>query len=195
MMNLFSKKNNAHYNLKHPDFKGKTEFAFKCGGTSYYRFIEEVSFPAGRYKWVYAFLREVDMRMSLATTNAYLDELSACLNGKKGKIDVENAIITIHKMRTRLALAFEPESVRRLASVVYFDESEDLSGYNMKHGKAKIERWKKYNTLDFFLTRPIAELLHLKDISLASLEEYIQTTEEIIKELTLEPQSPSPENT
>lgn len=181
--------------MHHPDIKGKTEFAFKCGGTSYYRFVEEYKIPAGRYKWIYAYLREVDLRMSLDTLNAYLDELSKNLSGKKGSIDIEKAIITIHKMRTRTALAFEPEGVRKLASVVYFDETEDLSGFDMKHGEAKINKWKKYNTLDFFLTRPIEELLHLKGISQTSLEEYIRTTEEIIEALTSEQPSPSQENT
>lgn len=89
-------------------------------------------------------------------------------------------------METRVNLAFEPDTVRRLASVVYFDAAEDLSTFDMKYGEKKVEFWKKNNVTDFFLTRPISELLGLEGISITSLEEYLRTSTSIIEELTSE---------
>jgi hypothetical protein len=94
-------------------------------------------------------------------------------------------------LKSRLSLAFEPASVQRLASVLFFDETEDLRSYDRKYGQEKIDFWEKNNVLDFFLTMPIVELLGLKNISQTSLEEYIQEAQLILQDLTLDLQSPS----
>lgn len=144
--------------------------------------------PAGRYKWLYGYLREVDLRMSLEVLNKYIEEIEKSLNGgKKGVVDLGNAFILLSKLKTRTKLAFEPDGVRKLASVVYFDSSEDLSGFSQAYGEKKVLLWKKHNFLDFFLTRPMCELLKLKNSSIEVLEEYIKTAELIIQDLTLEP--------
>jgi hypothetical protein len=194
--NLFNTKaRTPEFNINHPDIAHKVEEAFKSGGKQYYRFTEEHQMPTGRYKWVLNYLREVDLRMDIETFKGYLKDLKSALNpGEKQVIDLEKAWKTILNMESRANLAFEVEGVRRLASVIFFDESEDLSGYDLKYNKIKVKSWENNNTLDFFLTMPICELLGTKNISIESLEEFIQNSTEIIRDLNYGQQNPSREN-
>lgn len=183
---LFKKSNNPVYNVHHPELRDKVEEVFRCAGKTYYRFKEEFQMPTGRYKWVLNYLREVDLRMDIELYKTYIKELKKHLDAQTGKINLGEAWKIILNMESRANLAFEPEGVKRLASVVYFDETEALNGYSIKYNRQKMDFWDKHEFLDFFLTNPIAELLSLKDTSIESLEEYIQTSSMIIKELTLE---------
>lgn len=183
------------FNLSHPDVKHKVEVAFKVKGKTYYRFIHERDIPAGRYKYIYAFIREVDLRMNLDTLRQFVTEFKKTLNGGDKKIiDIGRMWQLILNLETRNSLAFEPAGVEKLASVIYFDDTEELSTYNRKHCDDKIKFWKDNNVIDFFLTKPIGELLGLKNISITSLQTYIQEAQEILKDLTFEAPTPSLEN-
>lgn len=139
--------------------------------------------PTGRYKWVMNYLREVDLRMSLETMRGYMDIIKKTLNGgKKGVIDLFEVSKVVHSIETRLNLAFEPETVKRLASVTYFDDTEDLRGYDLEHNKKKRQLWDEAGSLDFFLTNPIAELLGLNNFSPDGLQEYMRQAMEALKE-------------
>lgn len=182
------------FNINHPELADKVEEAFTAGGVKYYRFIEEYQMPTGRYKWVMNYLREVDLRMDLATMKAYMAEIMKCISGSRGQIDLINVYKIIHAIQTRLELAFEPETIKRLASVTYFDDTEDLSDFSMKKGEEKIKIWDKAGTLDFFLTKPISALLGLNNISQESLQDYINRTSGILAELISPQQLSQQEN-
>lgn len=179
---------NPSFNIHHPDLAPKIEKAFKSGSVQYYRFIDDHQIPAGRYKYIYAALKEADLRMTLETLQSYVHEIKKVLNGgeKKNMVSMEQLWRITLNLENRIALAFEPASVKRLAAVLYFDETEDLKTYDKKHGLYKVEYWDKNGTLDFFLTRPIVELFGLRNISVTSLTEYIQKSEDVIRDLTLD---------
>lgn len=193
------------FNIHHPDLQDKIEFAFECGPTlnkrKFYRMKADVNetnefrLPTGRYKWIDAFLAEVNLRMSAGTLVSYLNELEKNLDGTKGQINLGKAFQIIYAMKTRTNLGFDPQLVKTLASIVYFDESEDLSDYDKAYCDKKIKYWEKYDCYDFFLTRPIAELCNLNDSSVHALKTYIQTAEQIIKDLTFGQENQSSENT
>jgi hypothetical protein len=184
------------YNLSHDDVKHKIEEAFQAGGRTFYRFIDDHQIPVGRYKYIYAALKEVDLRMTLETLQKYVTEIKKILNGgeKKNAVSMESLWRLTLNMESRIKLAFEPASVERLAAVLFFDETEDLRTYDRKHGEDKVQFWRDNNVLDFFLTMPIIDLLGLRGISQTSLEEYIRTSNEILQDLTLELQSQSSES-
>lgn len=184
---------NPTHNIYHKDYAPKIQKAFKSGTVQYYKFIDDHQIPAGRYKYIYAALKEADLRMDLDTLKNFIDTLENILNGgaKKNNVNVGDIWKMIINMKSRISLGFEPASIKRLASVIYFDETEDLKTYNKVHGLKKVEFWEKNNTMDFFLTRPIVELFGLKDISTTSLEEYISLSEGIIQDLTLDLQTVS----
>lgn len=182
------------YNLDHPEFDGKIEAAFVAGGTTYYRFKHDYDMPIGRYKYVTNYLYQVDLRMTTETMREYIQKIEAWLDGSKKHINPGQALILLKKMESRANLEFDVETVRRLATVVYFDDTEILSTYNFPHNRKKMQKWIDDNVLDFFLTRPISELLKLKNISTSSLEEYVRWQEETIKILNSELSSQSKEN-
>jgi hypothetical protein len=195
-MKWFQKPPKPEFNLKHPDIAHVIEPAFKAGNKQYYRFKEEKLIPAGRYKYIYAYSKEVDLRMNLETLQNYIKDFKNLLNGSGAKkiIQIGELWKLVLNLESRVALAFEPATVERLAAVIYFDDSEDLSTYDRKYGQKKIDFWKKNNVLDFFLTRPMGELLGLSNISIESLPDYIQDSVEIIKILTEDQQKLSSEN-
>lgn len=204
--NLFKRKpKEPPFNIYHPDLADKIEFAFECGPAlnkrKFYRMkadadqTNEFRLPTGRYKWIDAFLAEVNLRMAMPVLRAYMEELKKHLNGGKGEVRLDKAFQIIYAIETRLNLGFDPHLVKDLSSIVYFDETEDLSDYDKTYCDKKIKYWERYDCYDFFLTRPIAELCNLNGSSVAALKTYILTAEQIIKDLTLEPESPSSENT
>lgn len=205
-MNIFKRKpKEPPFNIHHPDLRDKIEFAFECGPTlrkrKFYRMkadeneTNEFRLPTGRYKWVDAFLAEVNLRMSASILTSYLDTLEKNLDGTRGVVNLGKAFQIIYAMRTRVNLGFDPSLVKRLASIVYFDETEDLSDYDKAYCDAKIKFWEKHDCYDFFLTRPIAELCNLNGSSVTALKTYIQTAEQLIKDLTFGLENPSSEST
>lgn len=180
---FFKKKNKEFFGIHHPDICNQIEPAFKVGFTQYYRFKDEYRIPAGRYKYVYAFIREVDLRMTLDTLKKLVEELKKCLNASKQQVDLEMAWRLLFNLESRISLAFEPETIKRLASVCYFDDTEDLSTFDKDYGATKIKHWEKHKCLDFFLTQPIGTLLGLNDSLVTSLAEYLETTTDLIKDL------------
>jgi hypothetical protein len=195
MFNPFKKNPKPEFNMRHPDVAHNIELAFKTGGKSYYRFKEERLIPAGRYKYIYAYLKEVEMRMDLNTLKNYVKDFKFILNGgSKKTVDLWELNKLVLNLESRIVLAFEPATVERLAAVIYFEENEDLSTYDRKHGQKKIDHWTKNNVRDFFLTKPMGELLGLKSISIESLEAYIQSTQDLLKDLTEDQAKVSLEN-
>jgi hypothetical protein len=195
-MKWFKKSPKPEFNLSHPDIANLIEEAFKAGGKTYYRFKEERLIPVGRYKYIYSYLKEVDLRMNLETLQNYVKDFKNLLNGSGPKkvIQIGELWKLLLNLESRISLAFEPATVERLASVVYFDDTEDLSTYDKKYGTQKVEIWKKHLKHDFFLTKPMGELLGLRDISIESLEDYIQQATDLIRDLTVDQQKQSLEN-
>lgn len=143
--------------------------------------------PYGRYKELTAFLHEVGLRMDLKTLRAYIAEIKGSIDGTRGQISLEGALKAIWKMESRIELAFEPDSAKRLSTVVYFDDTESMEGFDSVKAKEKLKIWEEEGSLDFFLTRPMAELLGVNGISKDSLQDYISQAGEVVRESILGP--------
>lgn len=187
---------NPTFNIYHEELAPKIEKAFKSGTVQYYKFIDDHQIPSGRYKYIYAALKEADLRMDLATLRNYVETMKNILNGgmKKNNVNMGDIWKMVLNIESRIVLDFEPASIERLAAVIYFDQTEDLKTYNKHHGANKIQHWKKNGTMDFFLTQPIAQLFGLNGISITFLEESIAIREGIIADLTVALQTLSSEN-
>jgi hypothetical protein len=182
------------FNLNHPDLAGHTELAFECKGKKFYRMAHEFRMPTGRYKFLDAYLLEHELRMTPKMFHDYLDKIEFDLNGKGGTINLTRIAITIHNMRTHANLLFVPDTIKKLAAVVYFDDTEDLRDYDPEYGKKKIALWETDEQYSFFLTRPIVELLNLEGISVTSLQTYMDQAQIVLEELTLDQSKPSSES-
>lgn len=172
------------FTIAHPDFAHMVEEAFACAGKRFYRFKEEYRMATGRYKYYYATLRELELKISLKDLQKYIDAFKSVLNGgAKKTISINDLHKLVINLETRVELAFDPATVRKLASVAYFDDSEDITSYSEKYGNDKIKLWEAHEVYDFFLTKPIGELFGAKNTSVDYLVEPLKLMDGIITEL------------
>jgi hypothetical protein len=167
------------WNVHHPELVDKIEPAFKSNGVQYYNFIKDTNIRTGRYMILQNFLQEVYFRMSLERLKLYIDKITNNLNGTLGVINIGNALELLTQMKHLSEMAFEPDTVYRLASVVYFDETEDLRTWDKTINDKKIKAWKENGTLDFFYGRPFQELTGLKGISETDLKHYLEKWDDL----------------
>lgn len=184
---LFSKAKKG-FTIHHPNFASQIEPAFKIKGKQYYRFKQDTKLPYSRYQVLQSFLLSYELKMDGELFKLYLDQIENALNGSKGAINLGKAFELIEKMKARAALAFDPSHAYNIASVVYFDDSEDLYKYDAGLNQEKIRTWREAGQLDFFYTRPISELLGLNNFSEKDLADYIREANALIEDLTLDTQ-------
>lgn len=182
---ILKPKSRPEYTLNHPEYAPMVEEAFTCGGRRFYRFKEEFRMSTGRYKYYYNVLRELEMKLSLKDLQQFVDGFKTILEGgtKKKSISLENFWKMIINLESRIKLAFDIATIKRLAAVCYFDDTEDLTSFNEKYGDEKIKLWEHHNVEDFFLTRLIGELYGVKDFSPEALEQHLKEMDGIKTEL------------
>lgn len=183
------KPNNDFYNLHHADFIGIVEPAFKGkDGIQYYRFMKEINLPYGRYQMVQTYYLQYDLRLDHKLFKQYIEAIEKSLDGSAGQVNIGKAFELISKMKARAELAFDPNQAYNLASIIYFDDTEDLYKYDLDYNRTKIARWKEANDLSFFYTKPLDDLLGLKHFSELDLAAYIKAADQILTDLTLDTQ-------
>jgi hypothetical protein len=186
----FFKRNKDIKNVYHPDLDGKIEPAFRANGKQYYRFVKEVEMYWGRYMFLNTYLYEQNLRITPDMLGTYMDKLVKVLNGSKGVIELGKAFQIISQIQSRCELAFEVDTTYRLASVLYFDDTEDLWLYDKKYNDGKIAAWKEARLVDFFYLKPMTEFLNLNSFSQADLKIYMEQQKEILEGLTYGTQKP-----
>lgn len=191
----FFKKKSTVTNMHHPDFEGKIEPAVnKDGvqltvkGVKYYRFKRETNMPWGRYMFQQTFLKSAELRITLTDLKEYMSRLRKASTIQKGSINLEEIYKIISQIESRCELAFEVETTYKLASVLYFDETEDLYSYDLGHNQNKVESWKEARTTDFFYMMPMNEFLNLNDSSPEDLLTFMDTQKQILEGLIYETQ-------
>lgn len=172
------------FNVHHPDLVGKFEKAFKVKNVQYYRAVKDYFLPAGRYKAIDTRLAEADLRMNSKMLKDYITAIKAQLKPQNNVIDIFKISNIVSDMETHTDLQFEPETIKRLAAVVFIDESEDLRDFDDEYGEKKIKFWEENNVVSFFLTKPMIEFLGLSGISEESLRKSIPTLKKIKDGLT-----------
>lgn len=188
-LKIFRRKKIRKGTINDPDFADKVEPAtdeegkqFEVDGVKYYRFKKDTVMPYGRYMYLETFIKQVDLRLDSRLLEKFLDQLENSISGEKGSINLTKAYQVILNMKSRLKLTFETETIHDYASVIYFDETEDLYTYDTAHNREKIKRWREADAVDFFYIRPMSELLHLKDTSKEDLINYLNLQAGILNE-------------
>lgn len=172
------------WNIHHPDLADKIEYSFTCKGVKYYQFSKDSAMRYGRYMVLQNFLQEVNFRMSTDTLKMYISKITNELNATKGAVNIGNALELLGHMKHLTELAFEPDTVYRMASVLFFDDTEDLRTWNRQHNEKKIAAWKSEATLDFFYKRPFTELTGLSGISETDLQNYLAKVSSLTEKYT-----------
>jgi len=137
----------------------KVEPAFELGGIRYFQFANQEDVPAGRQFAALAIYNEMDMRVDKEYLQLHIKAVDKLLSDPK-KIHIGYLAQVHANLKDRMELMVTPDFIYKLASVVFFDESESPYSYDYDYNKKKIELWKQdKGTLDFFFQTPLKDLV------------------------------------
>ncbi len=183
-------KSDKVHNLYHPDYTNKIDFAFEVAGTKYYNFKKDSDMRYGRYIVMQTFLQEYFLRVDLKTLQGDIKKLQKWLNPEikidargqqTGQMEIGKSLELLSIMEQRSQIAFEPDTVYRLASCLYFDEQEIISGYDSKYNETKINSWREAESTDFFFHKLFQDATGLMVTSKDALTTYLSNVPELLK--------------
>ena len=160
--------------------KYRIEYAFTCGGTKYYRFADITNLPYERGLMALHAYNEVQMRCDRAFLVRYADTIDKLLHEQK--IDIFKIQKLNEVLKQRLTLVAETDLMYKLASIVYFDKSENPAVYEPAYAEKKIAKWRKDKGVhDFFTQKPLLELMPFSQSANTDLDTYSAMIEELNK--------------
>ena len=186
---IFNRRNNN--GSLFPELKGEHRVnpAFELNGVQYYEFDDAFSMCAGRAYSARDFYTELTMKVDRDYLKLHDDAVQERLErvkknmvAKDGNLDLNEAFQAIHEiqvlhkqLRERCDMIVDPQMVLKMASVVYFDESENPLSYDYKYNlEHKIPQFAKHGGMDFFLSKPINQLMPFGDISKTDFQNYMK---------------------
>lgn len=163
-----------HLLAEHP-----TSLAFTCEGVDYYQFDDPFNTPYRRAFTALVFYNELRMGCTRDDLKKYADTIEAIISDPK-TISIGKIARLTDDLKAKLNFIYEPDILYKLASVVFFDRTENPATYDFKYGQKKIERWKQYMSVeDFFLLQPLQRLVpYLKDCDV-DIEAYTKAVQEV----------------
>lgn len=122
-------------------------------------FSDQTEVPTGRQFAALMVYNEMEMRCDREYLELHCKAMDKLLSDPK-KIQIGYIAQINVNLKERLGLMVTPEFIYKLASIVFFDETESPYRYDDKHNELKIKRWKEEGaTLDFFLKTPLVSLI------------------------------------
>lgn len=133
--------------------------AFELHGKRYFMFADQTEVPTGRQDSALVVYEEMNMRCTREYLELHCAAMDKVLSNPK-TINIGILAQLNYNMKDRLQLMVTPDYIYKLASVIFFDESESPYMYDWEYAKKKIEFWKTHGaTLDFFLRTPLGDLV------------------------------------
>ena len=177
-MRFFKSNKLKNWKKKFPEQKYMIEEAFEIGGKKYFQFTDIFNLPVERGLMALMVYEETRMKCSVEYLEKHVEATRVVL--KSGKIDIFKINQYNEQLGERIKLFIDIDLIYKLASVIYFDENEIPSIYDQEYCKKKIEFWKQNKPVaDFFLQRPLTELLpYLRNVDI-DLNEYSTVNMEI----------------
>ena len=162
-----------------PTTKHDVTYAFTCGGIDYYQFTDFNSTPAMRGLKTMVFYEELKMKCTLEYLRLHVEATDNILTSSKVSIfDIKRLN---DQLKQRLDIALDIEILYKIASIVFFPKNENTEDYDYAFNAKKVAHWKKHKGADFFLQKPLLELLPaLKDMK-GSLENYSAMVQKLNK--------------
>lgn len=168
---IFNSTPKLHRNIEH-----KINLAFELHGVKYYCFDDAFNVPYERALTALTYYEEFRMRCTRDFLKLHVKATDEALN--KGKLT--NIAILNNQLKERLDFVIEPKLLYKLASVIYFDETESPLTYDFKYNDEKIKIFEENKDIKaFFLQNHIQQLVpFLKDVDL-NLELYSKVVNEV----------------
>jgi len=161
------------------DGKYKVIEAFTFAGKKYYTLDNIFELPTGRGFMALTYYDELQMRASREYLIKHCKAVDILLSDPK-KIDIGSLAIIHRNLKDRLELLPIPEHVYKLASVIFFDDSESPYTYDMTYNQKKIAKWKEEpDVLAFFLQVPMKNLLPYSKFPVSDIQKFSELVEEL----------------
>lgn len=152
--------------------------AFRYRGKVYYHFADSFKGATARTICALAVYEELRMRCTAEYLKKHIEATRVLLNPSNGKIRLTDLALINNNLEERLNLAPFPDHVYKLASVIFFDETESPYTYDFVYNKKKIDLWKKDpEMLDFFLKMQFEDLMPYGNMPKESVKRYFTVTE------------------
>jgi len=156
--------------------------AFVHNGTRYLMFENNVEVPTARMLAAQGIYVEMEMRCDKEYLDLHTRAMDKLINDNKKGINITYIAQLNQNLKDRLSLMPLPGFVFKLASVIFFDESESPVSYDFSYNEKKIATWKKDpELLAFFLSRLATELIPSLQPAAKSSSMYFQVAEKIDK--------------
>ncbi len=165
-----------------PDTEYRVVPAFTLGGVNYYQFDNDYQVPSGRQMGAIAIYNEMQMKVDREYLTMHVNAMDRLLAKQPTVLDLTNmARLNMH-LKERLDLMVMPDFVYKLASVLFFDETESPYFYNPEYNEKKIALWKASDgTLDFFLQMPLEGLIPSLNGQPVDLRTYLPIADQVAK--------------
>lgn len=154
----------------HPELKLSIKYEFTAGGKDYYSFLNDHEIPILRFRFVQKFYAEMMNRVTHTELKAICEQGKKLLN--EGKLGETWRLLD--DLNYQLDWAFEPESLLRFASALYFDLRENVIDYDIKYNAPKIQAFKKKGVFTTLVTKLMNGSKILADLSTKDLDTYLK---------------------
>lgn len=138
--------------------KYRIEYAFTSGGTKYYRYADIANLPYERGLSAMCVYDEITMRCSREYLMKHVEAMQQLLKSKEIDIFRINALNEV--LAQRLRMTTDVDLMYKLASICFFDKTENPLVYEPEYAEKKIAKWRKDKGVhDFFMQTPLLELM------------------------------------
>lgn len=150
--------------------------AFTLNGKRYFMYEDSTKVPSGRGLFALAIYEEMNQRCTRDMLKDFVRAFEIVMNSNPVKLTVLAQLIST--IKERLDMAVMPDYVYKLASVIFFDETESPISYDYQYNNKKIEEWKvSGGTLDFFMKTPLKDLIPSLQLAGGNAETYFRVAE------------------
>jgi hypothetical protein len=156
------------------------EYAFTVAGVDYFRHNDVFNLPYERGFMALAAYEECRMGVTREYLDAHTKRVREILTSQK--VDIFEVHKLNEQLKERMIFVADADLLYKLASVVFFDKNENPAIYEMDYNRKKIEFWRQHKGVaDFFLQKPLKELVPFLSISEADLRVSLEVAEKVRK--------------
>ncbi len=155
----------------HPRYNKHIKYEFSVGSKHYYRFLADYDIFENRFRYLQTYYDDVNRKVSSKDITDFTEATINFINKQKlveaGELQKELQ----HRVKEWV---FEPTTLFKYASVLYFDLQENIEDYDIDYNNTKIELWsKKKDVLRMFLKDLMTNAETLLNLSKEDFSDYL----------------------
>lgn len=160
----------------HPRYNKHIKYEFSVGGKHYYRFLADYDIFENRFRYLQTYYDDANRKVSAKDITDFTEATIKLINKQKL---VEAGALQKELQHRVKEWVFEPTTLFKYASVLYFDLQENIEDYDIDYNNTKIELWsKKKNILRMILKDLMTGAESLLSLSKDDFNNYLYQLQE-----------------